>query len=59
MNIKVLVAFPLRNWREAKMMLHVCNLSIWETEAGGSSVHDSLDYIACPCLKKQKNNAEN
>jgi hypothetical protein len=38
---------------EQGMVLHACNPSTWEAEAGGSQAQASLDYLARPCIKKK------
>jgi hypothetical protein len=36
------------------MVVHACNLSTWEVEAGASVFKASLGYVARPCLKKKR-----
>jgi hypothetical protein len=40
------------------MVVHTCNPSTWEAEAGGPGVLDQLSYIARPSLKKKKKKKE-
>jgi hypothetical protein len=35
-------------------MVHTCNSTTWEAEAGGLQFEARLDYIARPCLKIKK-----
>lgn len=38
------------NWSELGVMVHTCNPSRWEVEAGASRVQGSLGCVGCSCL---------
>jgi hypothetical protein len=43
-----------REYPEYMMVVHACNPSIWEAEAGRLELETSLDYITRLCLKKKR-----
>jgi hypothetical protein len=40
--------------RKVGVVVHACNPSTWEADAGGLGVQAQPDYIVRPCLKQNK-----